>query len=56
VCATIGHDVRVELPGRRVLAGTATAIDADGRLLVRTAEGPEEAVSVGDVVHVRGAM
>ena len=54
VCATLGQDVRVELPGERVLTGTAADIDEAGRLLVRTAEGSEEAVSVGDVVHVRG--
>jgi BirA family biotin operon repressor/biotin-[acetyl-CoA-carboxylase] ligase len=55
VCATLGRDVRVELPGRRLLRGVATDIDEGGRLLVRAAEGGEEAVSVGDVVHVRGA-
>ncbi|HEU5156325.1 MAG TPA: biotin--[acetyl-CoA-carboxylase] ligase [Streptosporangiaceae bacterium] len=53
MCATLGRDVRVEMPGERVLTGTATDIDSFGRLLVRTADGAEEAVSVGDVVHVR---
>lgn len=51
-CATIGRRVRVQLPAGRVLIGTATGIDDDGRLLV---DGPDgtEAVGAGDVVHVR---
>ncbi|QDE34409.1 biotin--[acetyl-CoA-carboxylase] ligase [Microbacterium foliorum] len=53
-CATIGLDVRVSLPGGSVLVGTATALDADGRLLVR-AGGAERPISAGDVVHVRPA-
>ncbi|WP_082477780.1 biotin--[acetyl-CoA-carboxylase] ligase [Microbacterium sp. Leaf320] len=53
-CATIGLEVRVSLPGGRVLVGTATALDPDGRLLVRH-DGIETAVSAGDVVHVRPA-
>ena len=53
-CATIGLEVRVSLPGGRVLVGTATALDPDGRLLVRR-DGIETAVSAGDVVHVRPA-
>lgn len=51
-CATLGRDVRVELPDGRTLTGAAYDIDATGRLLVRTGAG-EEAVSAGDVVHVR---
>jgi BirA family biotin operon repressor/biotin-[acetyl-CoA-carboxylase] ligase len=52
--ATLGQPVRVDLPAGRVLTGTASDIDADGRLLVREA-GVTEAtpVSAGDVVHVR---
>ncbi|PRB15155.1 biotin--[acetyl-CoA-carboxylase] ligase [Microbacterium sp. MYb62] len=53
-CATLGQTVRVSMPGDLVLEGSATAIDADGRLLV-VAEGVEHAVSAGDVVHVRPA-
>lgn len=53
-CATIGRDVRVVLPGDSVLVGTATALDADGRLLV-LAGGAETPISAGDVVHVRPA-
>jgi BirA family biotin operon repressor/biotin-[acetyl-CoA-carboxylase] ligase len=53
--ATIGRQVRVELPGGQILAGEAAGIDADGRLLVTTAQGtPPTPVSAGDVVHVRG--
>lgn len=54
-CATIGQDVRVELPAggeRTEIRGTATDLDADGRLVVRSADG-SHAVSAGDVVHVR---
>lgn len=53
-CATLGADVRVSLPGDRILEGTATAIDAEGRLVV-VAEGADHAISAGDVVHVRPA-
>jgi BirA family biotin operon repressor/biotin-[acetyl-CoA-carboxylase] ligase len=51
-CATVGHDVRVELPGGSVLAGRAVDVDAAGRLLVGF-DGAVKAVSAGDVVHVR---
>jgi BirA family biotin operon repressor/biotin-[acetyl-CoA-carboxylase] ligase len=51
-CATLGRDVRVELPGGAAAHGTALDVDADGRLVIATAEGPL-AVSAGDVVHVR---
>lgn len=53
-CATLGREVRVELPGGRHLAGEAVAIDGDGRLVVR-ADGSEHPVGAGDVVHVRPA-
>ncbi len=52
VSATLGRDVRVELPGAAILAGHATGIDDDGRLLV-TADGKEHALAAGDVVHLR---
>lgn len=51
-CATIGQDVRVELPGGSVLAGRAVDVDSAGCLLV-SADGATQAVSAGDVVHVR---
>ncbi len=53
VCATVGGDVRVELPGDRRLEGLATAIDDSGRLVVRTEDGESHLVGAGDVVHVR---
>ncbi len=51
-CVTVGREVRVDLPGGRVLTGRATAIDDAGRLVVLTDEG-EVVVGAGDVVHVR---
>lgn len=51
-CATLDRRVRAELPGGRVLLGEATALDADGRLIVTT-DGGREAVDAGDVVHMR---
>ena len=51
-CATIGRQVRVELPGGRALTGIAADVDAGGRLVVRTPSGLTS-VSAGDVVHVR---
>lgn len=50
--ATVGRQVRVELPGGRLLTGTAAGVDETGRLLVRDGGG-EQAVSAGEVVHVR---
>jgi BirA family biotin operon repressor/biotin-[acetyl-CoA-carboxylase] ligase len=52
-CATIGRPVNVHLPTGDVLSGEATTVDADGQLVVTTAEGAERRVSAGDVVHVR---
>ncbi|MFJ3907315.1 biotin--[acetyl-CoA-carboxylase] ligase [Streptomyces vinaceus] len=52
-CVTLGRHVRADLPGGRTLTGTAEAVDADGRLVVRTAEDAHEAVGAGDVVHLR---
>ncbi|MFB6812295.1 biotin--[acetyl-CoA-carboxylase] ligase [Streptomyces sp. NPDC056387] len=52
-CVTLGRHVRADLPGGRTLTGTAEAVDADGRLVVRSAEDRHEAVGAGDVVHLR---
>ncbi len=52
-CGTLGRSVRVQLPGGRDLVGEAVAIDGDGRLVVRTADGGRQPVGAGDVVHVR---
>jgi BirA family transcriptional regulator, biotin operon repressor / biotin---[acetyl-CoA-carboxylase] ligase len=51
--ATLGRRVRVERPGGQHLAGLATGIDPDGRLLVRESQAAELAVAAGDVVHLR---
>ncbi|MCP2260437.1 BirA family transcriptional regulator, biotin operon repressor / biotin-[acetyl-CoA-carboxylase] ligase [Streptoalloteichus tenebrarius] len=53
VCATVGQQVRVELPNGGALHGTAVDVDADGRLVIREASGALVPVSAGDVVHVR---
>lgn len=53
-CATVGRDVRVELPSGETLVGRATGIDASGRLVV-AGPGGETVVGAGDVVHVRSA-
>lgn len=51
-CATLGRQVRAELPGGEQLAGTAVAVDGDGRLVIAGPSG-ERAVAAGDVVHLR---
>lgn len=51
-CATLGEQVRVELPGQPPLRGTAEEIDLEGRLVVLSG-GQLRALSVGDVKHVR---
>jgi BirA family transcriptional regulator, biotin operon repressor / biotin---[acetyl-CoA-carboxylase] ligase len=50
--ATVGRDVRVEMPGGRTLAGRASDVDGVGRLLVSADDGVH-AISAGDIVHVR---
>ncbi|MEU4342514.1 biotin--[acetyl-CoA-carboxylase] ligase [Nocardia sp. NPDC023852] len=47
-CATIGAQVRAELPGGQVLTGMADGVDDAGRLLIGG-----EAVSAADVTHLR---
>ncbi|WP_281916731.1 biotin--[acetyl-CoA-carboxylase] ligase [Nocardia sputorum] len=47
-CATIGTEVRAELPGGRTLTGVAAGVDDYGRLLIG-----DQAVSAGDVTHLR---
>lgn len=53
-CATLGREVRAELPGGGELAGTAVAVDSDGRLVIAGPDG-ERPVAAGDVVHLRPA-
>lgn len=55
VCATIGRDVRLQLPGGDEISGVAVAVDDGGRLVVRDDTGHEAAWSAGDVVHARQA-
>lgn len=50
---TLGREVRVELPGRTWLTGTAKAVDDAGRLVVRDSTGRDTAVAAGDVLHLR---
>ncbi len=50
---TLGQQVRVELPGGKMLLGTATALQSDGSLVVRDEGGTVHAVSSGDVIHLR---
>jgi BirA family transcriptional regulator, biotin operon repressor / biotin---[acetyl-CoA-carboxylase] ligase len=52
LCDTLGRTVRVRLPSGEDLTGEAVRIDADGRLVVRTARG-ETALGAGDVIHLR---
>jgi len=52
ICATIGRDVRVELPAGEAVEGRAVEVDDLGRLVVTTGDG-EQRFSVGDVLHVR---
>jgi BirA family biotin operon repressor/biotin-[acetyl-CoA-carboxylase] ligase len=54
VSATLGRDVRVELPGGETVEGEALDVTDGGHLLVQPdAGGPAVEVTVGDVVHVR---
>ena len=50
--ATIGRPVRVELSDEEAVEGVAEAVDADGRLVVRTPIGVR-VLSAGDVTHLR---
>lgn len=51
-CSTLGRQVRVDLPDGQQIVGVAAGVDTDGRLEVRTPEGPR-VLGAGDVVHVR---
>jgi BirA family transcriptional regulator, biotin operon repressor / biotin---[acetyl-CoA-carboxylase] ligase len=52
-CATLGSEVKVEMPGGTVLHGIAEDVDRDGRLLLLDPAGHRRAVAAGDVVHLR---
>jgi BirA family biotin operon repressor/biotin-[acetyl-CoA-carboxylase] ligase len=47
-CATIGHDVTIQIGGRKI-RGRAESLDDDGALLVRTEHGHMERITGGDV-------
>ncbi|RAJ71677.1 BirA family biotin operon repressor/biotin-[acetyl-CoA-carboxylase] ligase [Streptomyces sp. Amel2xB2] len=53
-CATLGREVRAELPGGEELTGEAVAVDSDGRLVIGTDAGVQRPVAAGDIVHLRG--
>lgn len=52
-CATLGRQVRAELPGGHQREGEAVAIDGDGQLVLSTGGGVLESVDAGDIVHLR---
>ncbi|MCW4385090.1 biotin--[acetyl-CoA-carboxylase] ligase [Salinibacterium sp. SYSU T00001] len=56
-CATLGRRVRVTLPSDETVMAIALEIDAEGRLVIERdgvdGRGAREAVSAGDVTHVR---
>ncbi|MEM7140529.1 MAG: biotin--[acetyl-CoA-carboxylase] ligase [Actinomycetota bacterium] len=53
--ATLGTRVRAELPGGRVLSGTASDLDDAGSLLLVDDDGATHVVTTGDVIHLRPA-
>ncbi len=53
VSATLGRQVRLELPGSSSVTGTAQDVDAAGRLVVEDADGTRTAYAAGDVVHLQ---
>ncbi|MGG2458392.1 biotin--[acetyl-CoA-carboxylase] ligase [Streptomyces sp. RGM 3693] len=54
-CATLGRNVRADLPGGSSVEGEALALDAEGRLVLATPDGTQRAVDAGDIVHLRPA-
>ena len=52
-CATLGRQVRAELPGGAELHGEAAAIDGDGRIVVVTGDGTRHPLAAADIVHLR---
>ncbi|CAB4890960.1 unannotated protein [freshwater metagenome] len=53
--ATIGQQVRVELPGDRLLVGRAIDVEPDGRLVVLDDCAITHRIDTGDVIHLRPA-
>jgi len=54
-CATIGREVRLDLPDGSTVVGEAVGIDDEARLQFRNGTGAVTAISVGDVTHLRYA-
>ena len=52
-CATLGSQVRVELPDGSALIGVATDVDQAGQLVLTTEAGALTTVAAGDVIHLR---
>ncbi|HCT81362.1 MAG TPA: biotin--[acetyl-CoA-carboxylase] ligase [Micromonosporaceae bacterium] len=52
-CGTIGRQVRILLPDGSELAGEATTVDGDGRLVILDNRGELCPIAAGDVTHVR---
>jgi BirA family biotin operon repressor/biotin-[acetyl-CoA-carboxylase] ligase len=52
-CVTLGRGVRALLPGDTVVEGVASALDDDGRLVLRLGDGTTRVMSAGDVEHLR---
>ncbi|WP_255549526.1 biotin--[acetyl-CoA-carboxylase] ligase [Corynebacterium sp. TAE3-ERU12] len=52
-CATIGQEVRADLPGDRAIVGTATDVQHTGELVLTDDSGRTHIVSAGDVTHLR---
>jgi BirA family biotin operon repressor/biotin-[acetyl-CoA-carboxylase] ligase len=55
VSATLGRQVRIELPDGTGVTGTARDVDAAGRLVVEAGDGTRTAYAAGDVVHLQVA-
>ncbi|MFZ2526618.1 MAG: biotin--[acetyl-CoA-carboxylase] ligase, partial [Rhodococcus sp. (in: high G+C Gram-positive bacteria)] len=53
-CGTVGQRVRAVLPGDTELHGTAVAVDAHGRIVIRPDGAAEPvAIAAGDITHLR---
>ncbi len=52
-CSTLGQEVRVEMPARDPIFGSAADVDEQGRLVVLAPDGRRTAVAAGDVIHLR---
>ncbi|MDK1360236.1 biotin--[acetyl-CoA-carboxylase] ligase [Arthrobacter sp. zg-Y1219] len=54
--ATLGQEVRADLPGGKSLTGRAVALDSYGSLVLVDEHGERHAVVAGDVVHLRAVQ